>query len=124
MLKYFIITLLFLINNYIFYFNINVLTIVIFLVISVIIYYIFSINNVQTVINIFIFIIFFFPKKAINLEYANEYLSKSLLNIEYFDGISFFDFYLLPFVSFLLYLKYLNNAKKNGNFFINNIFVL
>jgi hypothetical protein len=123
-LKYLIITLLFLINNYIFYFNINIFTLVIFLAISAIIYYIFSINNVQTVINYFIFLIFFFPKKAINLEYANEYLSKCLLNIEYFDGISFFDFYLLPFVSFLLYLKYINNAKKNGIFFINNIFIL
>lgn len=124
MIKYLIVTILFLINNYIFYFNINPLTIFIFLALTIIIYYIFSINNVQTTINFFIFLIFFFPKKAINLENANEYLSFNLLNIEYFDGISFFDFYLLPLVSILLYVKYIKIAKKNEFFFINNVFII
>lgn len=117
-MKYIMVFLLFLVNNYLLYFNLSFQTLVLFLIITLIICLIFYTSSVDTNINLFLSLLILFPKKPVNLDSTNQYLGDFLLKVGLVDGISFFEVYLLPLISLMLFLKYISVNKRWDKIFV------
>ena len=100
-----VILLLLILSNYIIYFNLSAITISIVFIISIIILVTLYNFSVDKLLNFFIFLFVLYPKKPISLEWTNKFLIEILVEANFVKNISFFEVFILPIFSIILFIK-------------------
>ena len=120
-----VVLLLLLLSNYIIYFKLSAITISIVFIISIITLVILYNFSVDKLLNFFIFLLVLYPKKPISAEWTNKFLNEILVEANFFESISFFDLFILPIFSIILFIKaYKSYYKPNIEIYSGYLIVL
>ena len=120
-----VVLLLLLFNNYIIYFNLSAKTIIIVFIISIIVLVTLYNFSVDKLLNFFIFLLVLYPKKPISAEWTNKFLNEILVEANFFESVSFFDLFILPIFSIILFIKaYKSYYKPNIEIYSGYLIVL
>ena len=120
-----VVLLLLLLSNYIIYFKLSAITISVVFIISIITLVILYNFSVDKLLNFFIFLLVLYPKKPISAEWTNKFLNEILVEANFSESIGFFDFFILPIFSIILFIKaYKSYYKPNIEIYSGYLIVL
>ena len=101
-------------SNYIFYFKLSNITLAFIFFISIIVtisLYNFSIDKI---LSFFLFFFVLFPKKPISFDWTNKFLNDFIIEAGFNEGLSFFEFFILPIFSLVLFTKAIRSYTKSS----------
>ena len=98
--------------NYILYFELSNTTLAVVFIISIIIMISLYNFSIDKILSCFLFFFVLFPKKPISSEWTNKFLNDLILEANFNEGLSFFEFYILPMFSFVLFIKAFRSYNK------------